>query len=157
MIIALTGGIAAGKSTIARSLAQLGYLTYDTDSEAKRLIRTRADLRAQIIKVCGPESFDGDQYCTRHVAQQIFADESKREALNRIVHPAVCEDVKRWAKEHEGEVVFVETALLWESGLDKVCDHILYIEVSEEERLRRLMLRDDLTREQAEARIASQR
>ena len=98
MIIGLTGGIGSGKSTIARTLREMGFAVYDTDSEAKRLIVEDVQVHEQIEQLFGKEVYKDGVYQTALVAQRVFADRSLLSQLNTIVHPAVKADITRWAQ-----------------------------------------------------------
>ena len=136
MIIGITGGIGSGKSTIARALAARGYAVYDCDREAKRIIAENKDVQQQIIALLGPEAFVNGVYNTAYVAQRVFAEPELLERLNQIVHPAVKEDIL------EKQPDFVESAILYEAGLDSICDKIFVIEAPEDIRIARTIARD---------------
>ena len=141
MLVGLTGGIGSGKTTIARELEQRGYPVYYTDREAKRIIRENPMVRSGIESLFGSEVFDGERYHTELVAQQVFSQPELLERLNRIVHPAVGFDLKYWAKRQDGWC-FAESAILYESGLQEVCDYVVAVVADEETRLRRAVQRD---------------
>ena len=155
MLVGITGGIGSGKSAISRALRALGYPVYDTDSEAKRIIVENKAVRSQIEYLFGSDVFDGDRYRTDVVAQQVFADSDLLDKLNKVVHPAVCFDVKHWALKQNG-TCFVESAILWESGLAELCDTVVEVTAPMEVRIERTMARDNASREQVQQRIASQ-
>ena len=155
MLVGITGGIGSGKSAISRALRALGYPVYDTDSEAKRIIVENKAVRSQIEYLFGSDVFDGDRYRTDVVAQQVFADGDLLDKLNKVVHPAVCFDVKHWALKQNG-TCFVESAILWESGLAELCDTVVEVTAPMEVRIERTMARDNASREQVQQRIASQ-
>ena len=137
MLIGITGGIGSGKSTIARALAARGYAVYDCDREAKRIIAENKDVQQQqIIALLGPEAFVNGVYNTSYVAQRVFAEPELLERLNQIVHPAVKEDIL------EKQPDFVESAILYEAGLDAICDKIFVIEAPEDIRIARTIARD---------------
>lgn len=136
MIIGITGGIGSGKSTIARALAARGYAVYDCDREAKRIIAENKDVQQQIIALLGEEAFVNGVYNTAYVAQQVFREPELLERLNQIVHPAVKEDIL------EKQPDFVESAILYEAGLDAICDKIFVIEAPEDIRIARTIARD---------------
>jgi dephospho-CoA kinase len=139
MIIGITGGIGSGKSTIARALAARGYAVYDCDREAKRIIAENKDVQQQIIALLGPEAFVNGVYNTAYVAQRVFAEPELLERLNQIVHPAVKEDICQQALP---AVLFIESAILYEAGLDSICDKIFVIEAPEDIRIARTIARD---------------
>ena len=136
MIIGITGGIGSGKSAIARALAARGYAVYDCDREAKRIIAENKDVQQQIIALLGPEAFVNGVYNTAYVAQRVFREPELLERLNQIVHPAVKEDIL------EKQPDFVESAILYEAGLDAICDKIFVIEAPEDIRIARTIARD---------------
>ena len=136
MIIGITGGIGSGKSTIARELAKRGYMVYDCDQEAKRIIAENADVQQEIIDLLGEESFVDGIYNTAYVAQRVFEDSHLLAALNAIVHPAVGLDIMKRKPD------FVESAIIYESGLDILCDRIIVIDAPEEIRIARTIARD---------------
>ena len=136
MIIGITGGIGSGKSTIARALAARGFAVYDCDRDAKRIIAENKDVQQQIIALLGPEAFVNGVYNTSYVAQRVFAEPELLERLNQIVHPAVKENIL------EKQPDFVESAILYEAGLDAICDKIFVIEAPEDIRIARTIARD---------------
>ena len=142
MIIGLTGGIGSGKSTIANELAQRGYAVYDCDREAKRIIAENRQVQAQIIALLGEEAFVNGQYNTAYVAQRVFAEPQLLTALNAIVHPAVKEDIRSFVHSFTRSLVFIESAILQEAGLDQLCDRIVVVEAPEEIRIARTIARD---------------
>ena len=165
MIIGLTGGIGSGKSTIARQLREMGYAVYDTDSEAKRLIVEDAHVREQMEELFGKEVYKDGVYQTAMVAQRVFADKSLLTQLNAIVHPAVKADILRWATMQDSPsfrkglgvgLCFVECAILYQAGFDKLCDKVIVVTAPEEIRLARAVARDHSTIEKVRARMRAQ-
>ena len=143
MIIGITGGIGSGKSTIARELAKRGFAVYDCDLEAKRIIAENKDVQQAIIDLLGEEAFVEGTYNTAYVARRVFEDKELLEHLNQIVHPAVKEDIR--AKSEELRVkscLFVESAILYEAGLDTLCDKVIVVDAPEEVRIARTIARD---------------
>ncbi len=136
MIIGITGGIGSGKSTIARELAKRGYTVYDCDQEAKRIIAENTDVQQEIIDLLGEESFVDGIYNTQYVAKRVFEDSHLLAALNAIVHPAVGLDIMKRKPD------FVESAILYESGLDILCDRIIVVDAPEEIRIARTLNRN---------------
>ena len=151
-IVGITGGIGSGKSTIARALAARGYAVYDCDKEAKRIIAENKDVQQQIIELLGEEAFEevpstkGQRtkaYNTAYVAQCVFAEPQLLKKLNEIVHPAVREDIKKIRiKNNKLKIIFIESAILQEAGLDTLCDKIIVVEAPEEVRIERTIQRD---------------
>ena len=157
MIIGITGGIGSGKSTIARALAARGYSVYDCDKEAKRIIAENKEVQRRITELLGPEAFTtplapsleeragGEvSYNTAYVAQRVFAEPELLARLNAIVHPAVKKDILQHPllRRGRGERFFIESAILYEAGLDELCNRIIIVDAPEEVRLARTIARD---------------
>ncbi len=156
MIIGITGGIGTGKSVISSELRRMGYAVYDSDTQAKRLIVEDPALRLRIQQLFGPEAYRDGVYQTQWVAQRVFADPQLLAQLNAIVHPAVRQDIRRWADSLLDEVVFVECAILYTAGLDALCDRVVAITAPQQVRLQRVIARDHSTPERVLARMRSQ-
>ena len=150
MIIGITGGIGSGKSFLSRELAKRGYTVYDCDREAKRIIAENKDVQQQIIALLGPEAFVNGVYNTSYVAQRVFAEPELLERLNQIVHPAVKAAIIRHSPLSGSAAsplinppfLFLESAILFEAGLDSLCDKIFVIEAPEDIRIARTIARD---------------
>lgn len=140
MIIGITGGIGSGKSYLSQELAKRGFAVYDCDREAKRIIAEDKAVQAAIIKLLGKEAFIDGKYNTAYVAQRVFAEPQLLKALNTIVHPAVKADISRQSS--DVSLLVVESAILFESGLDELCDKIVVVTAPEETRIARTIARD---------------
>lgn len=137
MLIGLTGGIGSGKSTIARELEARGFAVYDCDREAKRIIATDKNVQQQIIALFGEEAFVNGVYNTTFVAKRAFSQKELLEQLNAIVHPAVKADIYQRSRS-----IFIESAILYESGLAPLCDKIFFVDAPEDLRIARTIARD---------------
>ena len=160
MIIGITGGIGSGKSTVARALRAMGYMVYDTDLEAKRLIMEDASVHQQIEALLGKDVFEDGVYQTKIVAQRVFADMNLLGQLNAIVHPAVKADILDWRSKYEKrseDLLFVECAILFQAGFDVVCDKVVMITAAEEIRIQRTIERDHTSIDKVRARIRAQK
>ena len=163
MIIGITGGIGSGKSVISRELRHMGYQVYDTDSEAKRLINEDPQVKAQIIQLFGPAVYKDGVYQTHLVAAQVFENQSLLSQLNAIVHPAVRADILSRSKsladaseQAQGNIFFIECAILYTAHLDTICDKVVAVTAPEEVRLNRVIARDNTTIEKVRARMHAQ-
>ena len=179
MIIGLTGGIGSGKSTIAQQLRAMGYVVYDTDSEAKRLIVEEPMVRQQIQQLFGKEVYTDGVYQTALVAQRVFADRSLLAQLNAIVHPAVKADILHWAQTYicpkdanpreatqpansaytspkATTLYFVDCAILYQAGFDTLCDKVVAVTAPEDVRIARVIARDHSTIDNVRARMRAQ-
>ena len=139
----ITGGIGSGKSYVCKLLAQRGIEVYDCDAAAKRLIRTSPRLRQQLKALIG--SLD-----KAAISRFLLASEENKQAVNAIVHPAVFQDFE------ESGMMWMESAILFESGADKLVDRVVVVTAPEEVRIQRVMQRDGITREKAMQWIARQ-
>lgn len=154
-LIGITGGIGSGKSTIARGLQELGYAIYDTDREAKRIMQSNPAVRSQIEYLFGSEVYQDDVYQPQLVAPQVFADRKLLDKLNQVVHPAVAFDLSHWAKRQD-TTCFVESAILFESGLDKLCEKVVCVTAPIDVRIARTVARDRSNPDKVRARISAQ-
>lgn len=162
----LTGGIATGKSLVASIFQALGAAVIDADKVYHELTAPGEKLHRKIVKTFGPAILAADESIDRkRLAEVVFSDESNRQKLNKLAHPAVIRERKRRAKEvkkawkKEGRdqgVIITEAALLVEAGTYSQFDSVIIVTCEPEIQLRRLMERDGISREKAQARIASQ-
>lgn len=160
-LIGLTGGIGTGKSTVARILRLRGYEVYDCDLEAKRLMDESMEVRRSLRDRWGEEIYSAEgELDRRKVAEYVFADRREKAWLDSLVHGLVRDDVKRWAAtrtDYSHDTVFVESAILFTSGLADMCQEVWEVAAPLDTRVERVMKRSGLTREQALARIDAQR
>ena len=159
MLIAITGGIGAGKSVISRSLTVMGYEVYDCDSRAKEIIDNSEEIKSEISRRISSAVIDKDcRLDRRALASIVFSDKNKLKILNDITHGAVRQDIAEWTNKvrESGKVMFVETAILYESGIDKMVDCVWEVTAPYEIRIGRVMSRDKTERGSVEKRIAMQ-
>ena len=144
MVIGITGGIGSGKSFLSRELAKRGYTVYDCDREAKRIVAQDPVVQRKIMDLLGEESFVNGIYNTAYVAKRVFADPALLDTLNAIIHPAVKEDILSFTPSllHSFTPLFIESAILYESGFDSLCDRIIVVDAPEEIRIARVIARD---------------
>lgn len=115
-------------------------------------------LRTQIIARLGDESYDQNGKLNRqYIADIIFNDAERRDELNRLVHAAVLEDIKAWIASSDESLLFIESAILYSSGIDKIVDRVWMIDADIETRIARVISRNAMSREEVLARIQSQR
>lgn len=159
-LIGLTGGIGSGKSTVAEIFKTLGIPVYESDSRAKELMGTDANVRTRIIDLLGPEAYDHNNNIDRAwIASQVFSDSQKLEKLNGIVHPAVFADLVNWIseeKQQKAPYLIQESAIIFEEDLSGRLNAVILVVSNEEERIARVMERDGWTRDQVLDRIAHQ-
>lgn len=155
--VGLCGTIGSGKSTICRLFEQRGVAVYIADDRAKELMTADPTLISQICEAFGAECYQDGELNRRYLASQIFADDSKRLLLNLIVHPAVCRHFQQWAEGQSGDYVIVESAILFESGLDKVVDKTIAVVVPPQVAVERAAARDGVDKAAILARMAVQK
>lgn len=156
-IIGIAGNIGAGKSVVSRILRCNGFIVYDCDKEASDIMNYDEKLRLHLIEILGQECYtDKGNVNKRYVSSQIFNDEEIRNKVNAVVHEAVRNDFMRIASKNN-EKVFVESAIMASSGLDKLCRQIWVVEASETTRLKRVMLRNNLSEKEVMSRMETQR
>lgn len=155
-IIGLTGGIGSGKTTLATYIESLGIPVFIADDEAKKLIQSAEVLR-EINAVFGEAVFEKGQLNRQELASIVFSNPEKLSQLNGIIHPAVKKQFKIWLDQHQlAPFVVYEAAILFESGSYQNCDYIITITAPLEDRIARVMQRDNSSREQVLNRINAQ-
>lgn len=156
IVVGLTGGIGSGKSTVSGMFKDLGVPVYDSDSEAKRLMTTSAELKKAIIKLLGKRAYDGKTLNRSFIANQIFENPETLQKLNKIVHPAVRTDFLEWTEIQEAPYVIQETALIFENEAQENYDYVILVTAPEDLRLQRVMERDEASKEEVLNRMRNQ-
>ena len=155
--IGLTGGIGAGKSTVAGIFKVLGVPVFDADATAKNILNTDSVLREQIAATFGSETYKNGLLDKKYLATLVFNNPDQLKLLNQIIHPAVKIDFKKWLNANKNSpLVIKEAAILFESGSYKDCDAIISISAPQEMRIQRVIERDHLTYEEVMSRINNQ-
>ena len=159
-VIGLTGGIASGKSTAARTLAELGARVVDADRVAREIVAPGQPALAEIVRTFGREMLLPDGTLDRkRLGAVIFADADKRRALNAITHPRIAAETQARLGQLRDEgvpVAIYEAALLVENGVHKALDGLIVVACDETTQLARLVARDGYSEADAHARIAAQ-
>jgi dephospho-CoA kinase len=157
-VIALTGGIAAGKSTVEQRFRAHGICVYDADQAAREVIEPGTDGLAQIVEAFGHEVIGADGRLDRPaMRQRIFADREARHTLESIVHPRVRLWLQQRALADTGPYCMLAIPLLAEHiGHYRWTDRVLLVDVDETTQIRRLMARDDIDETLARRILANQ-
>ena len=145
--IGLTGGIGSGKTTVAKIFELLNVPVYYADEASKRLYHTDKDLIASIKKHFGEDVYTNEQLNRSKLAAIVFNDPDKLELLNKLVHPPTIRDAEEWMKKQTTLYVIKEAALLFESGSASGLDYIIGVQASSHYRIKRVMERDSVKRE----------
>lgn len=156
MKVGVTGGIGSGKSTVCRLFAQKGIAVYDSDAAAKRLMQEDGALRRQLAGRFGEGTFRDGQLDRAYLAGIVFADPQALADLNALVHPVVMRDFDAWAARQEGSYVILESAILFEAGLEGSVDKTVAVLAPRELRIERTCRRDGCGADQVVRRIAAQ-
>ena len=159
-LIAITGGIGSGKSVVSEILRVMGYAVYDCDAEAKRIMDTDLSIISAIATDIAASAIRTDGSIDRaELARIVFSDAEALRRLNSIVHEAVRRHLSQWSATPTSApmpVKFVETAILYQSGLDRMVDEVWDVTAPEELRINRVMQRNGLSRHEVESRMAAQ-
>lgn len=146
--IGLTGGIGSGKTTIAKIFEVLGIPVYYADVEAKRIMNEDTELRTSIIKEFGESAYSEGKLNRAYISSIVFSNNYKLELLNSLVHPATIRDADSWMQKQDAPYVIKEAALLFESGAAEHLDQIIGVFAPVSLRIKRVMDRDNVQREE---------
>lgn len=158
MIIGLTGGIASGKTLVSRYLEKKGLRVIDADVLSRQAVAPNSAALEEIVRAFGRDCLMPDGSLNRQrMARRVFSDKNALERLNAILHPAIFALAEKAAAEvNPDEIAFLVVPLLYEAGFDRLCDAVWVVVCDESVRLRRLLQRDGISTEEAEARIRAQ-
>jgi dephospho-CoA kinase len=155
--VALTGGIASGKSTVADLFAALGVPVIDTDVIARQVVEPGQPALAKIAATFGPEVLDAEgRLDRRRMRERIFSDPDAKRRLEAILHPAIRAEMERQSMAAQGPYQVLVIPLLTEGGRRDHVDRVLLVDVPEELQVQRLMMRDGVSHEQAQASLNAQ-
>ena len=159
-VIGLTGGIGCGKSEAAKFLSSLGAAHLDADAISHELTEAGGAALPEIRRVFGEAAFNADGSLDRaSLGKLVFGNEPARRALEGIIHPLEQREMltRMDAAARAGaSVVILDVPLLFETGMDALCDETWTLYLPREKQVARVVTRDGLTREAAEARVDSQ-
>ncbi len=145
MVIGLTGGIGSGKTTVAKMFNKLGVPIYIADLEAKKIMNSSKTIRGKLIQLFGNEAYTEDSLNKPFLAKKIFNDNDLLVKMNAIVHPKVRLHFKNWLKEQDTPYVIKEAAILFENGGYHECDNVITVIASRENKMQRVIQRDNST------------
>ena len=148
MIAGLTGGIGSGKSIVARLFELMACPVFYSDDVARELYFDK-EIKPQVLALLGAEAYISESEINKtFISNKIFGSKQHLDGLNAIIHPAVRKKFEDFAARYPGQLVVKESALLFEAALTSGCDKIIVVAADEELRIRRVMARDHLSREQ---------
>lgn len=154
--IGITGGIGSGKSIIATLLDLSGVPVYIADEESKKLTESSPVIKEKLIARFGPDLYMSEKLDKRLLASYIFNDPEALRQVNAIIHPEVNRHFQEWVARQDTSLCAIESAILFESGFDKVVDVRLMVYAPLEVRIKRALRRDAVSREEIERRIQNQ-
>ncbi|MDO5041869.1 MAG: dephospho-CoA kinase [Peptoniphilus sp.] len=155
--IVITGTIASGKSTLAKILRDEGYLVIDSDQVNRRLLeKDGANYKA--IKESGifDSAFDGDKLDKKKLAQIIFSDKERMEAINRLTHGNIISTIEKKIEESGEKTVFIEIPLFFSMKESIAYDEVWLVDADRDVQIKRLMKRDEISKAYALKKLESQ-
>lgn len=155
-VVGLTGGIGSGKSTVAHMFEELHIPVYYADQRAKELMSNSGELKEKITELFGPRAYQNQELNRRFIASLVFTDKKKLQALNELVHPVVRDDFSRWLDRQNGPYVIQENPLIFEKGQQDLFDIVIAVTADHEVRIKRVMDRDGVSRQQVLDRMQNQ-
>ncbi|MBN2175512.1 MAG: dephospho-CoA kinase [Bacteroidales bacterium] len=154
--VGLTGNIGTGKSTVAGVFEILGVPVYRADQEAKKFLELPETIE-MIREAFGCDIIAREEVDRKKLAHLVFNNRAALEKLNRIIHPQVKADLLKWIDQQKGNQYIVqEAAILFESGFYREFDKTILVVAPEELTIKRVMLRDGLSRNEVTARKENQ-
>ncbi len=157
MIVALTGGIGSGKTTVAKLFETMGCVVYNSDERAKELYNN-PEVKKQVIELLGVNAYSEDNKLNKiFVSDIIFNEKDKLEKLNAIIHPALALDFENFVKQQNSESIIIkESALIFETELYKKFTTIILVIAPLEQKIKRVMSRNLISKEEVDKRMLAQ-
>jgi dephospho-CoA kinase len=156
MEIGITGGIGSGKTSVCRVFSVLGVPVFSADEKAREIMNTNREIIEQVRKITGKNVYSSGSLDRKELAGLIFKDKRLLREINRLVHPVVFSNYKTWVKTTAAPYVLLEAAILFESKASNLVDKIITVVAPVEERIERVVQRNQLTREEVLDRIKNQ-
>lgn len=155
-VIGLTGGIGSGKSTVARMFESLNVPIYNADKEAKNLMHKNEALKSEIKQLFGEKAYINGQLNRPYIANLVFKDKEKLQALNQLVHPEVRKHFLEWVASQNSSYVIQENPLIFEKNDQHLFDKVILVIADQQVRIRRVMDRDKVSEKQVLERMSNQ-
>jgi len=156
--VAITGGIGSGKSLVSSFFEKAGYPVIKADEIAKELMQSNEVVKKKLIKSFGPEVFTNGILNTKYLSGIVFSDQEKLTVINAIVHPPTIKMIESLFRKYfdKYDIVFVESALVFEAKMSRMFDHIILIYSDEAARIKRIVSRDHISEENIKGRMQFQ-
>lgn len=153
-IIAVTGGIGSGKSTVCKIIKELGYTVYSADETYKQMLKNKFFV-SRIYKILGIKHNFFESFNSKEISNAVFNNKKLLEKLNNYTHPKIMKKMLNKSKRQKG-IVFNEVPLLFENGYQILYDEVYVVERSLIERVNAVVKRDNSTKSEIEKRIKNQ-
>ena len=149
-IIGLTGNIASGKSTVSKFLIKKGFYVIDADVISREVVAKGTEGLSKIRKHFGDDVLlENGELDRKKLGRIVFSNKEKLEQLNHILHPIIRRRIIRAIEKSDERIVFLDAALIYESGLDEMIDSVWFVSIPPEIQIQRLIERDYKTRQEA--------
>ena len=156
IIVGLTGGIGSGKSKILNFLKKKGFPCYDSDKRAKQLVNSNLELKNKIKKEFGNDIYKLEEIDSKTLSNIVFNKPDKLKLLNSIIHPYVRNDFNEFKLKTKASLVFKESAIMFESKTNLLCDFVVLIKAPIQVRINRVTKRDLIDESIVKSRILNQ-
>ena len=155
LVVGITGGIGSGKTAICQEFSRLNIPIYLADERAK-LLQNQSPLREKIQELLGTEVYEKGVLLRQKVADIVFSNPDKLQALSKLVHPIVASDFDSWLQHQKAPFVLKESAILLEKGRPALYDFIIVVTAPLNVRIQRVMQRDGISAEKVAHRLDNQ-
>ncbi len=158
MIIGITGGSGTGKTKASEFFSEKGYLVIDCDKLSRKVCDKGTPCLAELKGFFGEGIIAPDgTLMRRELGKIVFNDRSSLEKLNEITHKYITQELEGIIRANEGRDILIDAPLLFEAGLERICDNTLCVLADRDVRIRRIMERDSISHDDAKDRISSQK
>ncbi|MDO5981179.1 dephospho-CoA kinase [Flavivirga spongiicola] len=156
IIVGLTGGIGSGKTTVAKEFEALGIPVYIADVEAKNLMHKSKIIKRKLTQLFGNKAYINGALNKRYIADIIFTNKAYLQKMNDIIHPRVARHFEKWVLKQDTPYVIKEVAILFENNGHKACDYVITVIAPKDLRIKRLLIRDNTTKDKIQAIMKNQ-
>lgn len=146
IIVGITGGIGSGKTTVSKFFEEQGIPIYHADKEAKALMNRSKIIKRKLVALFGNNAYKNDKINRSFLRQKIFEDKLLLKQMNAIVHPKVNSHFKNWLKKQDAPYILKEVAIIFENNLQHQYDYIIAVVADKENRIKRVVKRDNVSR-----------
>ena len=156
MKLGVTGGIGSGKTSVCKVFGVLGIPLFSADQEARSVMEIDTSVILKLNTIAGKNLYADGSLDRNEFARLIFNNKALLEKVNSVVHPAVYSRFREWEKKQDAPYVIFEAAILFESGGFNMVDRVITVVAPVEERIERVMRRNNMTKDQVLERISNQ-